>query len=41
VNVYLLEMQGTWDTYVWSMLEEKDSVENMVRDALTNERFYE
>jgi hypothetical protein len=40
VNVYLLEMQGTWDTYVWSMLEEKDSVENMVRDALTDEKFY-
>jgi hypothetical protein len=41
VNVYLLEMQSTWDPYVWSMLEEKGSVENMVRDALTDERFYE
>jgi hypothetical protein len=40
VNVYLLEMQGTWDPYVWSMLVEKDSVENMVRDALTDEKFY-
>jgi hypothetical protein len=24
-----------------AMLQEKDSVENMVRDALTDERFYE
>lgn len=40
-NVYLLEMQSTWDTKVWTMLEEKGSVEDMVRDALTDERFYE
>jgi hypothetical protein len=41
VNVYLLEVESTWDGRVWHMLQDKTDVETMVRDALTDERFYE
>jgi hypothetical protein len=40
VNVYLLEVESTWDGRVWQMLQSKTDVETMVRDALTDERFY-
>jgi hypothetical protein len=41
VNVYLIEAQGTWDGRVWDMLENKRTVNDMVTEALTDEKFYE
>jgi hypothetical protein len=41
VNIYLLEVEKTWDGRVWNMLQEKRSVNDMVTETLTDERFYE
>ena len=41
VNIYLLEVEKTWDGRVWKMLQEKRSVNDMVTETLTDERFYE
>jgi hypothetical protein len=40
VNIYLLEVEKTWDGRVWAMLQEKRSVNDMVTEALTDEKFY-
>jgi hypothetical protein len=41
VNIFLIEAEGTWDSRVWDMLQNKRSVNDMVTDALTDEKFYE
>lgn len=40
VNIFLLEVEKTWDGKVWNMLQDKQSVNDMVNEALTDEGFY-